>query len=181
MTKKTRAGRRRGMLLTKAKLKHFMGRVGVIVATTIKARTFEQGKGLDDRPHKRHSQLSNKKSFGAYSYTWGRVRAGLAKHPGSKTIRGIRDTSKVTLQYTGALHRQIQKLSHTSASATVGISGNAGNYAGHVHKLRPFLGVSKKDWESIEAQVHDLFALMVKQHEAKKRAARVAYHKAKDS
>lgn len=169
MTKKTRAGRRRGMLLTKAKLKMFMGEVGSIVATTIKAQTFDQGKGLDDRPHKRHSQLSNKKSFGAYSYTWGRVRAGLAKHPGSKTNRGVRDTSKVTLEYTGSLRRQIQVLSGiTTSSVTVGIIGNAGNYAGFVHKLRPFLGVSKKGWKLVEIQVHDLFALMVKQHDASK-------------
>ena len=133
--------------------------MGQMTAAAIVARTFTKGHGLDDQPHKPHSQISTKKSYGAYSYSWGRVRAGLAKHP---TIAdpGVRETNRVTLMYSGTMMGQLQLLSWTEDSAVVGIEGNSGQYAGYVHKLRPFLGISPADRKAIEQQVHDLFLKM---------------------
>ena len=142
---------------TAKKMRH----VGQAAVNAIVVRTFQEHKGLDDKPHKKHAELGlpgKSHPQGAYSLGWGLVREGKRKAPGRRTRSGkSRNINKVDLTFTGKMARQFRVRRTTRFTVVVGPTGQAKNYAGFVHRLRPWIGLSKNDRKLVRAAFVDKF------------------------
>ena len=116
---------------------------------TIVVRTFTRGEGVDDKPLPTHRQLGLKGKrhpAGAYSLGWGLVREGKRKAPGRKgRSRKSRHVNKVDLTFTGSMLRQFKVRRVTRYTALIGATGGSKKYASFTNKLRPWMGLSRKD------------------------------------
>ena len=122
--------------------------LGNAAAGFIDFRAFDQGLGLNDRPHKTYTEITGKTGFGAYSKGWGLVRAGLRNPPaeyGTTRSQASRKTSEIDLTFSGTMRRGLRAGRVTKFTVLVGVFGSAAERAHFTSKLRPWLGLSPKD------------------------------------
>lgn len=103
-----------------------MRQTGLTAGAFVQARTFDQGRGLDDQAHAPYSP----------AYAAFREEEGLQVSPPNLTR-------------TGRMRRSFRLLSASARKATLGLAGAPAVYGHFVHKRRPWIGLSETDRQKL--------------------------------
>lgn len=163
--------------------KRLLVEIGIIVQGQVVLRTFQFGKGVDDKELTKHATLKSKgkvkgKSYsaggGAYSERHGLVRSGKRPYYDGKIKRKInRTVSRVELNITGDMMRGLRPKQQVDGislgkpgqgttkksgrnKVRCGFGNHAYKYAIFTHKLRPWIGLSKKDRKAIQPLIAEV-------------------------